>query len=457
MAKTKPRLRALLLAAGKGTRMRSRLPKVLHPLAGQPMVLHALAAARAAGDEQPTLVIGYEAEQIRAAVGDQADYVEQNEQLGTGHAVAQAREALQDSADLVLVSSADMPLLEAETLQRLVATQSGHDGPFTMLTVSQDDPRGFGRVLRSVPGGPVQAIIEEAEATPDQMAITELNVGAYCFRAEWLWQALDKLSPSAKKGEYYLTDLVAIAVDAGEKVAALAVEDAEQAIGVNTREHLAQAEAAIRRRILRAHMLAGVTIVDPASSYIDAGVRIGQDTVIRPNTHIEGDTVIGADNVIGPNCVIRDSQIGDHCVLDGSYIEGARIENNVDVGPFSHLRKGAHLQDHVHIGNYAELKNSVMGPGSKMGHNSYLGDTIVGANVNIGAGTITANYDGTNKHKTEIGEGAFIGVDSMLVAPLKIGKGARTGAGAVVTKDVPAYTLVVGIPSRAIRKLEEHD
>lgn len=457
MAKSKLRLRALLLAAGKGTRMRSRLPKVLHPLAGQPMILHALAGARVAGDEQPTLVIGHEAEQIRAAVGEQAAYVEQTEQLGTGHAVAQARAALQDSADLVLVTSADMPLLEAETLQHLVEAQTQHDGPFTMLTVVQDDPRGFGRILRAAPGGPVQAIIEEAEATPEQLAITELNVGAYCFRAVWLWSALEKLSPSANKGEYYLTDLVAIAVEAGEDVAALVLDDAEQAIGVNTREHLAQAEAALRRRILRAHMLAGVTILDPATTYIDAGIGIGQDTVIKPNTTIEGSTTIGEDNVIGPNCVVRDSQVGNHCILDGSYIEGARIENHVDVGPFAHLRKGAHLQDHVHIGNYAELKNSMMGPGSKMGHNSYLGDAIVGANVNIGAGTITANYDGANKNTTEIGEGAFIGVDSMLVAPLKIGKGARTGAGAVVTKDVADYTLVVGMPARAIRKLEEHD
>ena len=457
MPANKPRLRALLLAAGKGTRMRSRLPKVLHPLAGQPMLLHALAAARAAGDEQPTLVIGHEGEQIRAAVGEQAAYVEQTEQLGTGHAVAQARAALQDKADLVLVTSADMPLLEAETLQRLVDAQTQHDGPFTMLTVVQDNPRGFGRILRAAPGGPVQAIIEEAEATSEQLAITELNVGTYCFRADWLWSALDKLSPSEKKGEYYLTDLVAIAVDAGEAVAALVLDDAEQAIGVNTREHLAQAEAALRYRILRGHMLAGVTIQDPATTYIDASVSIGQDTIIKPNTTIEGATVIGDENVIGPNCVIRDSQIGDHCILDGSYIEGARIENHVDVGPFAHLRKGAHLQDHVHIGNYAELKNSVMGPGSKMGHNSYLGDATVGANVNIGAGTITANYDGVNKKPTVIEDGAFIGVDSMLVAPLKIGQGARTGAGAGVTKDVPAYTLVVGMPARAIRKLEGHD
>lgn len=457
MAKTKTSLRAVLLAAGKGERMRSTLPKILHPVTGRPMVEHALQALSGVSDQPPVLVVGHGAELLQEHIGDRADYAHQEEQLGTGHAVLQARAILEGQADLILVSNADMPLLSAETFANLVEAQRANEGPLTMLTVVQDDPRGFGRVQRSPDKKRVLAIVEEAEATKEQEAIKELNVGAYCFRAEWLWPALEKLTPSKNKGEYYLTDLIELAAQDGLAVRALVLQDHEQSIGVNTREHLAQAEAAMRARVNRAHMLAGVTLIDPASTYIDASVQIGQDTVIQPNTYIEGDCVIGEHNKIGPNAVIRSSKIGDHCIIDTCYVEHAVLENRVDIGPFSHLRKGSRLQDGVHLGNYAELKNSTLGPGSKMGHFSYLGDATVGADVNIGAGTITANYDGSNKHKTEIDDGVFLGVDTMLVAPLRIGKGARTGAGAVVTKDVPPRTLVVGVPARAIRKLEDED
>ncbi|MCW5877480.1 MAG: bifunctional UDP-N-acetylglucosamine diphosphorylase/glucosamine-1-phosphate N-acetyltransferase GlmU [Anaerolineales bacterium] len=448
--------RVVLLAAGKGTRMRSKLPKLLHPLGGSPMVLHALQAALDATATRPLLVVGHGAEAMRQTVGERADFVEQAEQLGTGHAVLQARAALQGGADLVLVSNADLPLLSAATLKLLLETQQANPGPFSMLTLRQPNARGFGRVQRGA-GGNVVAIIEEAEATPEELAIDELNVGAYCFRADWLWPALEKLTPSANKGEYYLTDLLEIATAAGERVEAVVLQDPQEAIGVNTREHLAEAEAALRQRINRHWMLTGVTLVDPASTYIEPGVTIGQDTVIWPNTILQGDTHIGEDCHIGPNTVVRHSRIGNACRVEAAVVEMAVMENHVDIGPFAHLRKDSHLGDHVHMGNFGEVKNSTLGPGSKMGHFSYIGDATIGANVNIGAGTITANYDGENKNKTVIEDDVFIGSDTMLVAPLHIGQGARTGAGAVVTKDVPARTVVVGIPARAIRKLEEPD
>jgi bifunctional UDP-N-acetylglucosamine pyrophosphorylase/glucosamine-1-phosphate N-acetyltransferase len=448
--------RAILLAAGKGTRMRSRLPKLLHPLGGRAMILHSLQAASGLGDGPPLLVVGHGAEELQAAVGDQAEFAIQAEQLGTGHAVMQARQPLEGKADLVLVANADLPLMRAETFKALIEAQRSHSGPFTMLTVIQDDPRGFGRILRGEQGQ-VLAIVEEAEASPEQLALRELNVGVYCFRANWLWPTLEKISPSANKGEYYLTDLLEIAVNEDLAVNALVLEDAEEAIGVNTREHLAQAEAALRRRINRHWMLEGVTIVDPQSTYIAAAVTLGQDTTIWPNTILEGDTHIGAECTLGPNTVVRDSRIGDHCRVEASFVEHAVLEHHVDIGPFAHLRKGAHLAEGAHMGNFGEIKNSTLGPGSKMGHFSYLGDATVGANVNIGAGTITCNYDGVKKNHTEIADDVFIGSDTMLVAPLKIGAGARTGAGAVVTKDVPAGTLVVGMPARAIRKVEKKD
>jgi bifunctional UDP-N-acetylglucosamine pyrophosphorylase/glucosamine-1-phosphate N-acetyltransferase len=448
-------VRVVLLAAGKGTRMISRLPKLLHPLAGQPMLLHSLEASEAASAAAPIVVVGHGAEAVRAAVGTRAMFVQQDEQLGTGHALLQAKSALQGKADLVVVSNADLPLLTAETLKSLIEAQTKSKGAFTMLTLRQKNARGFGRVKRT--SGKAVAIIEEAEATPKQLEIDELNVGAYCFRGDWLWPALEKLKPSPKKKEYYLTDLLAIAAKAKKKVATVELRDADEAIGINTREHLAEAEAALRKRINRHWMLEGVTLVDPATTYIDSKVKLGQDTVLWPNTMLLGNTAIGENCVIGPNTVIRDSKIGNDCRIEAAVVEMALLETHVDVGPFAHLRKDAHLGDGVHMGNFGEVKNSTLGPGVKMGHFSYIGDATIGANVNIGAGTITANYDGDNKNPTVIEEGVFIGSDTMLVAPLHIGKGARTGAGSVVTKDVPANTVVVGVPARAIRKLEGSD
>jgi bifunctional UDP-N-acetylglucosamine pyrophosphorylase/glucosamine-1-phosphate N-acetyltransferase len=302
----------------------------------------------------------------------------------------------------------------------------------------------------------VQAVVEEAQATPEQLAIRELNTSVYCFRADWLWEALPRI-PLSPKGEYYLTDLVGIAAAEGHSVQAIVQEDLNEMIGINTRVDLADAEALLRRRINRNWMLSGVTMIDPATTYIEPGVTIGQDTTIWPNTYLQGNTVIGENCSLGPNAILRDTRVGNGCRVLASVLERAILEDEVDMGPFGHLRKGAHLAQGVHMGNFGEIKNSYLGPGTKMGHFSYIGDATIGPNVNIGAGTITCNYDGEKKHATEIGAKVFVGSDTMLVAPLKLGEGSRTGAGAVVTKDVPPHTLVVGVPARAIRKLEKRD
>lgn len=446
------RVTSVLLAAGQGTRMKSARPKVLHPICGQPMIEYALRAAWEATTELPVVVIGHGGEAVRQFLGEAAECVVQEPQLGTAHAVQQAEPLLRGQTDLVLVTYADMPLLRPETLRRLVEMQQQNPGPMTLLTTFAKDARGFGRILRDEQGR-IQAIVEEAVATPEQLAIRELNVGAYCFRADWLWDALRRI-PLSPKGEYYLTDTVALAVADGLPVASVCTEDWEETIGINTRVHLAEAEAAMRRRINRQHMLAGVTIIDPATTYIEPGVVIGQDTVIWPNTYLRGETVIGRDCVIGPDTMITDTTIGDSCVIVKSVLEGAIVENHVDIGPFARLRKGAHLCEGVHMGNFGEVKDSILGPGTKMGHFSYIGNATIGANVNIGAGTITCNYDGVRKNPTEIGDDAFIGSDTMLVAPVKVGARARTGAGAVVTRDVPPDTVVVGVPARPLKKVE---
>jgi bifunctional UDP-N-acetylglucosamine pyrophosphorylase/glucosamine-1-phosphate N-acetyltransferase len=346
-----------------------------------------------------------------------------------------------------------MPLLRGETFKRLLETQRLNSGPLSLLTVIADDPRGFGRIVRKA-DGTVEAIVEEYVATPEQRAIKELNVGAYCFKADWLWEALHRIEKNPKKGEYYLTDIVELAVKNNLPVQAVVHDDFIETIGINTRIHLSEAEAALRMRINAEHMLNGVSMMDPASTYIEAGVEIGKDTTIMPNTYLHGNTVIGERNVIGPNTIIRNTTIGNDCKILASVLEGALLEDDVDMGPFARLRKGAHLKSHVHMGNFGEVKDSTLNEGVKMGHFSYIGNTTIGARTNIGAGTITCNFDGEQKHSTEIGEDAFIGSDTMLVAPLKLGAGARTGAGAVVTKNVPEDTLVVGIPARAIRKVE---
>lgn len=439
-------LAVVILAAGQGTRMKSSIPKVLHPLAGRPMITYSVEMARELAGAPPVLVVGHGSEQVTGLLGDAARYAEQAEQLGTGHAVARSRPLLEGKAGHVIVIYADMPLLRAESLRALWKAQQAHSGPFSMLTLEADKPRGFGRILRADDGS-VQAIVEEADASEEQRRIREVNVGVYCYDADWLWAHLDQI-PLSAKDEYYLTDLVGLAVGKGQSVQALTLDDPVEALGINTRAHLAEAEAALRQRINRKWMLAGVTLIDPASTYIDAAATLGQDTVILPNTHIWGATTIGRDCRIGPNSILREATIGDRCEIEASVVEAATLEDNVDIGPFAHLRKGAYLESGVHMGNFGEVKNSRLRQGVKMGHFSYVGDADVGEDANIGAGTITCNYDGVRKNKTTIGAGSFIGSDTMLVAPITLGRNARTGAGSVVTKDVPDDTLAVGMPAR---------
>lgn len=438
----------VILAAGEGTRMLSALPKPLHSLLGKPLIEYVLEASESLSEKPPVMVVGHGADLIKDSLGERVRFVEQAELLGTGHAVQQAEELLSGYSDLVLILYGDMPLIRQGTLKAIIETQGSHDGPMTILTVESTDPRGFGRINRDS-GGNIQAIVEEADASPEELLITELNAGIYCFRSDWLWPSLNKLGISPN-GEYYLTDLVSLAAGEGLSIKSVLAGDPEEFIGINTRVHLAESSQILRKRINQELMLSGVTIIDPSSTYIDPDVAIGRDTMIFPNTYLEGNTVLGQKCLIGPGTRIINSQVGNSCEIEFSVIESSLIEDGVDIGPFSHLRKGTHLGPGVHVGNFGEIKDSYLGKGSKMGHFSYVGDAQIGADVNIGAGAITCNFDGKEKHQTVIKDGVFIGSDSMLVAPLEIGENSRTGAGSVVTKDVPPNTVVVGIPARQI-------
>ena len=427
--------------------MKSGMPKVMHSMAGRPMVQHVLDTASVLGPAQLALVVGYRAETIQEALGKGITYVNQDRQLGTGHAVQRAEPVLAGKAGTVLVLYGDTPLIRPETLQDMLRQHEAEGAAVTILTFRPGNPQGYGRVVREPGTGRVLAIVEEDEASPEEKGIDEVNSGILCFRDEWLWPNLARVEKSTA-GEIYLTDLVALARDQGETVAALRVADATEVIGIDHRAKLALAEAEMRRRINGRWMLSGVTMIDPATTYIEAGVEIGSDSILWPNTVLQGATRIGRDCTIGPGTIIRDSTIGNSCRVEMSVVEGAIMEDGSDIGPFGHLRKGAHLAEGAHMGNFGEIKNSYLGPGAKMGHFSYLGDATVGAGANIGAGTITCNYDGKHKHQTVIGEGAFIGSDTMLVAPVEIGAGAKTGAGSVVTRDVPPGALAYGVPSR---------
>ncbi|MHB0858459.1 MAG: bifunctional UDP-N-acetylglucosamine diphosphorylase/glucosamine-1-phosphate N-acetyltransferase GlmU [Anaerolineae bacterium] len=440
-------LAAVILAAGQGTRMRSRLPKVLHPVGGVPMVLWSVGNAKKLGAEPVVLVVGVGADAVRAIVGKNVLYAEQAEQLGTGHATLQARDLLAGRSEAVLVLYGDMPNLRIETLEGLVALHRKGRPAVTMLSVLADDSMGFGRVVRDGSGA-VQEVVEEAVATPEILALKELNCGVYCFDADWLWRNLPHVPVTQPKGEYYLTDTVGLAVSQGLPVQALTIRDVAEVQGINTRVHLARSERIMRERTAERLMLEGVTLIDPATAYVDATVQVGRDTVIHPNTFLYGTTVVGEACELGPNTLVRDSRVGDRCRIVSSVVEGAELEAAVEIGPFAHLRQGAHLGQGVHMGNFGEIKNAYLAPGTKMGHFSYVGDAQIGEGVNIGAGTITCNYDGVRKHLTVIEREVFVGSGAMLVAPVRLGERARIGAGSVVTHDVPDDALVYGVPAR---------
>ncbi|MGC9356231.1 MAG: bifunctional UDP-N-acetylglucosamine diphosphorylase/glucosamine-1-phosphate N-acetyltransferase GlmU [Anaerolineae bacterium] len=444
-------LSVIILAAGKSTRFKSETPKVLHPLGGRPMLQYTLDLANKLTAEPPIVVVGPETEQhIRDWAGERARCVLQQERRGTGHAVQQAQPLLQGRADQILVLYGDMPLLRVDTVRHLVAIQKETEATIALLTIERDNPRGFGRIVRDADDR-IRAIVEEAEATPEIAAIRELNTGVAVFAADFLWSHLAELKPSPRKGEYYLTDLIGIAVAEDRPVEGLQMEEPSEGLGINTRVDLSAATAALRRRVNEELMLSGVTFVDPATTYVDVGVTVGRDTIIYPNTHLHGETTIGEACEIGPNTIIENCTIGNHCRVTVSVLENAVMEDDSNIGPFGHLRTGARLSRGAHMGNFGEMKNSTLGPNSKMGHFSYLGDADVGANVNIGAGTITCNFDGKNKHPTTIEDGVFIGSDTMLVAPVRISAGARTGAGSVVTRDLPSNSLAYGVPARIVQ------
>lgn len=434
---------AVILAAGKGTRMKSALPKVLHAVGGQSMLRHVMTAAEQAGAKRTIVVVGFGGDQVQAEIGAAAEYVLQAEQLGTGHAMMQAQPALDGFGGTVLLLCGDTPLLTGNTLQQLVAAHQQSGAAATVLTAIPADATGYGRILRDK-SGQVLGIVEQKDATPEQKQIGEINTGIYCFEAAPLFAALAGLTCNNAQQEYYLTDVLAILAQAGQRVGAVEVADFQETLGINSRLQLAEAEKILRQRKLLELMDSGVTVMDPASTFVDASVSIGEDTVLYPFTWLEGKTTIGRDCRIGPNSRIADSQLGDAVTLHFSYAHECKIADGVTVGPYVHLRPDAELAAGVKVGNFVEVKNSRVGVGSKLPHLSYIGDADIGSGVNIGCGTITVNYDGKKKHRTVVGDTAFVGCNSNLVAPVSVGAGSYIAAGSTITKDVPDGALGVG-------------
>jgi bifunctional UDP-N-acetylglucosamine pyrophosphorylase/glucosamine-1-phosphate N-acetyltransferase len=458
----------MILAAGLGTRMRSRRAKVLHELSGRPLIAHVLRSACELAPDAIFTVVGYQAEEVERAVRDQAaklfendaksspdlQFVLQSEQKGTGHAVMAAREGLKNRRGPLVILAGDAPLIEGQTLKRLVETHQAAKNDVTMLTVMMDDPTGYGRVIRDV-NRDLLRCVEQKDASPEELAIREVGVSIYCFELHALFGALDRLTTDNAQGEYYLTDVPAIMRQQGKKVGLLCHSKAEEVLGVNTRIELADLERKLRERKLRDLMLSGVTIIDPATTHIHQDVQIGQDSVIHPQVIIEGASRIGQGCVVQSWTRLQNVDIGDGVTIRNScVIEDAAIRNGAIVGPFSRLRVGAEIGEEARIGNFVEVKRSKIGRGTKASHLTYLGDATLGERVNIGAGTVTCNYDGVRKNKTVIEDDVKIGSDTMLVAPIVVGRGSVTGAGSVVTKDVPPDSLAVGVPAVVKKKLK---
>lgn len=433
---------AVVLAAGQGKRMKSKLYKVLHPVCGKPMVGHVLDTVKATGCERTVVVVGHGAEKVKAYVGDSAEYVLQDIQLGTGHAVKQAKDLLGGEEGTTIVICGDTPLVMTETLEGLMALHEAQKAAATVLTAVMEQPAGYGRIIRGEDGG-VQRIVEQKDCTEREAAVSEINTGTYCFDNVKLFAALEKVTNTNNQQEYYLTDVIGILRAQGDIVLGYQAHDAAESIGVNDRLALSEAEGYMRERINRGHMLNGVTLIDPASTYIGADVVIGADTVLYPGTVLKGKTVIGEDCVIGPASEIEDCVIMDGAVVKHSVLSQAEVGARASVGPFAYLRPGAVLGEEVKIGDFVEIKNATIGDGSKVSHLSYVGDAEVGKNVNIGCGAITVNYDGYNKSRTEIGDDAFIGSNVNLVAPVTVGKGAFVVAGSTITRSVPENDLAV--------------
>ncbi|AIQ15310.1 bifunctional N-acetylglucosamine-1-phosphate uridyltransferase/glucosamine-1-phosphate acetyltransferase [Paenibacillus sp. FSL H7-0357] len=433
---------AVVLAAGQGKRMKSKLYKVLHPVCGKPMVGHVLDTVKATGSQRTVVIVGHGAEQVKAHIGQDAEYVLQETQLGTGHAVKQAKDLIGGEEGTTIVICGDTPLVMAETLEGLMALHEGQHAAATVLTAVMDQPAGYGRVIRGEDGG-VLKIVEQKDCTAEEAAVSEINTGTYCFDNAKLFAALEKVTNSNNQQEYYLTDVIGILRAQGDIVLGYQAHDAAESIGVNDRLALSEAEGYMRQRINRQHMLNGVTIIDPASTYIGADVIIGSDTVLYPGTQLKGKTVIGEDCVIGPSSEIEDCVIMDGAEVKHSVLNQAQVGARTTVGPFAYLRPGTILGEEVKIGDFVEIKNAVIGDGSKVSHLSYVGDASVGKNVNVGCGAITANYDGFNKSKTTIEDDAFIGSNVNLIAPVTVGKGAFVVAGSTITRSVSENDLAI--------------
>jgi bifunctional UDP-N-acetylglucosamine pyrophosphorylase/glucosamine-1-phosphate N-acetyltransferase len=451
-------INVVILAAGLGTRMKSKRAKVLHRAGGMALIEHVVAASSAiAPADHNTVVVGHQADQVRALLAPSGvRFVEQAEQKGTGHALLACRQSLASQAGLVVVLYGDCPLLAPATLTELVRRQTSGGGAATLITTRLDDPTGYGRILfagNAVDGGQVRAIVEQKAATPEQLAIPFINSGIYCFRADLLWRYLLEIRPDNPAHEYYLTDIVEILNRAGHSVSAMEVENPAELLGINTRVELAEVDRIFRERKVRDLMLAGVTIEKPETVTIDLAVRIGRDSIVEPFAQILGTTSIGEESRIGACSILRNSRIAANVdIAPFTHIVDSEIETGAHVGPYARLRGGARIGAHARIGNFVELKNTRFGAGAKANHLAYLGDAEIGENTNVGAGTITCNFDGTSKHATRIGKDAFVGSNSTLVAPLEIGDGSYIGAGSTITYPVPAEALAIGRARQVIKE-----
>jgi bifunctional UDP-N-acetylglucosamine pyrophosphorylase/glucosamine-1-phosphate N-acetyltransferase len=453
-------LDVLILAAGLGTRMKSAKAKVLHELGGRALISHVCRSAETLKPRQILVVVGHQADEVERVVREQfterrASFVLQAQQRGTGDAVSAARAELAHSHSTLLVLSGDVPMVRPETLEKFVAEHRASKAACSILSVRLENPFGYGRIVRDGENRFV-AIVEQKDATDEQRQIREINSGIYCFETDKLFPALARVEPANEQGEFYLTDVPGILLSEGHLNNVYLHDDSREVAGVNTRAELAEFENLLRRSTIRRLLLDGVTFIDPSHSYISSEARIGRDTVIYPNVTIEGNSVIGESCVIRSGSRITDSRLGNNVVVkDHSLIVDSDVESNCSVGPFAHLRMGARMVERAVVGNFVEMKKSQLGRGSKANHLTYLGDATIGESTNIGAGTITCNYDGKNKHATIIEDRVKIGSDTMLVAPVRVGSGSVTAAGSVVTKDVPPETLVAGVPAVVKKSLSE--